>query len=61
LRKESGSYALNISFNQDDLFVNGNEIFNPDDVIADDGATDIVGGNEDFGSNDSGVDYDQYN
>lgn len=61
LRKESGSYALSISVSQEDLFVNANETFTPDDVITDDGATDIVGGNEDFGSNDSGVDYDQYN
>ena len=61
LAKVSGTYTLSVSVDQEDLFVDDDETFGPDDIIEDDGATDAVGGNDEFDSNNNGVDYDQYN
>ena len=61
LEYESGQYSLVVSVNQEDLFVDSSLGFGPDDVTSDDGATDANAGNDEFETDDSEPDYDQYN
>ncbi|MBR5576726.1 MAG: DUF4493 domain-containing protein [Bacteroidaceae bacterium] len=61
LELESGNYTFDVSVNQDDLYIDDNLSVTPDDVTSDDGATDAVGGNDEFGTDNSEPDYDQYN
>ena len=61
LELESGNYTFDVSVNQDDLYIDDNLSVSPDDVTSDDGATDAVGGNDEFGTDNSEPDYDQYN
>lgn len=58
---ESGNYTFNVSVNQDNLYVDESLSVGPDDVTSDDGATDAVGGNDEFGTDNSEPDYDEYN
>lgn len=61
LAYQSGFYSLTINIDQTELFVNNDLTVGPDDIIQDDGATDIDGSNDDFNVDGSDVDYDQYN
>ena len=61
LAYDSGFFNLTVNVNEEDLYVDSKLTVGPDDITQDDGATDAIGGNEDFNIDDSEVDYDQYN
>lgn len=61
LAYQSGFYSLTIDIDQSELYVDNDLTVGPDDIIQDDGATDMNGNNDDFNVDDSEVDYDQYN
>lgn len=61
LAYDSGFFNLTVNVNEEDLYVDSKLTVGPDDITQDDGATDAIGGNDDFNIDDSEVDYDQYN
>lgn len=61
LAYQSGFFNLTVNVNEEDLYVDSELTIGPDDITQDDGATDAIGGNDDFNTDDSEVDYDQYN
>ena len=61
LKKESGSFTLELDVNQEDLYVGQYLTIKPGDIISDDGNTDISGSNDKFESDNTVPDYDQYN
>lgn len=61
LAYNSGFFNLTVNVNEEDLYVDSKLTVGPDDITQDDGATDAIGGNDDFNIDDSEVDYDQYN
>lgn len=61
LAYDSGFFNLAINVNDDDLYVNNVLNLGPNNIIEDDGATDAIGGNDDFHTDGTEVDYDQYN
>lgn len=61
LAYDSGFFNLTVNVNEEDLYVDSKLTIGPDDITQDDGATDAIGGNDDFNIDDSEVDYDQYN
>jgi hypothetical protein len=61
LAYDSGFFNLTVKVNDDDLYVNNELNLGPENIIQDDGATDAIGGNDDFHTDGTEVDYDQYN
>ena len=63
LKKESGSFTLDVEVNQEEeeLYVDQYLTIKPGDIISDDGNTDISGSNDKFESDNTIPDYDQYN
>lgn len=61
LAYDSGFFNLTVNVNEENLYVDSKLTVGPDDITQDDGATDAIGGNDDFNIDDSEVDYDQYN
>ena len=61
LAYDSGFFNLKVNVNEEDLYVDSKLTVGPDDITQDDGATNAIGGNDDFNIDDSEVDYDQYN
>jgi hypothetical protein len=61
LAYDSGFFNLAINVNDDNLYVNNVLNLGPNNIIEDDGATDAIGGNDDFHTDGTEVDYDQYN
>ena len=61
LAYDSGFFNLTVNVNEENLYVESKLTVGPDDITQDDGATDAIGGNDDFNIDDSEVDYDQYN
>lgn len=61
LAYDSGYFNLTISTSQEELYVNSEVTFGPNDIIQDQGDTDASGNNDDFHTDESEVDYDQYN
>lgn len=61
LAYDSGFFNLTVNVNEENLYVDSKLTVGPDDITQDDGATDAIGGNDDFNTDDSEVDYDQYN
>lgn len=61
LAYDSGFFNLTVNVNDDDLYVNNELNLGPENIIQDDGATDAIGGNDDFHTDGTEVDYDQYN
>ena len=61
LAYDSGFFNLTVNVNEENLYVDSELTLGPDDITQDDGATDAIGGNDDFNIDDSEVDYDQYN
>ncbi len=61
LAYDSGFFNLTIDVNENDLYISENLNVGNNDIIKDDGETNVAGENEEFNSDNTGVDYDQYN
>ncbi len=61
LAYDSGFFNLTVNANQEDLYVSEELTVGPDDIIEDDGKTESIGKNDDFYTDDTDVEYDQYN
>ena len=55
-----GTLGLYVTIDQTDLFVSQGIEITPNDVIQDDGSTDIIGEHDDFEASDDNVDISDY-
>lgn len=61
LAYDSGFFTLIVNANDEELYVDSELTVGPDNVIQDDGETNASGNNDEFNSDETEVDYDQYN